>query len=552
MHLAATSFLMGNISTAITQILSLPILTISYLGAKNKDTGFGGGYGFAQVGKELTRSMANISKMRLFLNTGNATQPFDRVMRDKLNKANLSPRDKMMWDYVLREVKEGKLQIGQVMAVTDMYWRGFTPTRRQKNKYVEMFMKPFSMSEAYIRVASWVTAFNLGYNALDAQTRADLEASGLKAYDNPIFKQIARAADETVEHSQGIYSQWARAPWLQNGWARALTMFMHYPLVQVQLLKAMPLAGKAMYIALLVALAGADGIPFKEDIENLINAITRKFPEVFGRSGTKAFSGNVADWYKENLNGLMSFAGEGGGDLLQKGLLNAVTGADFAGKLGFHGFARGLDSGTGSDIFPLLGPIGGFLDAAMTSTGNLGNAIMALGSERDPAVYLERTAKTLPISFIRNAANGALMAMDGEARTRTGETVATELDNFDAFVQFLGWRPTEAVKEYSLRDRQQIYKDIRNNVIRRYNNQLALAKADGDMELFQALRREAQELSEIYADAGVPIKIKIDMDSVNEIAQAMRESLSRRGSRKLPEEMKRYFEPEIVELEERD
>lgn len=550
MHFAATSFLIGNISTAVTQIMSLPILTISYLGAKHTPTGYGGGYGFANVAKELSRSLGSISKMKLFLNTGNATQPFDRVLEDKLKNAKLTGRDKLLWDYVLREVKEGKLQVGQVMAVTDMYWRGFAPQRRQKNKYVEMFMKPFSMSEAYIRMASWVTSFNLAFDALPAADKQRFLDAGAKAYDDPVFKRIAREADETVEHSQGIYSQWARAPWLQKGWGRALTMFMHYPLVQVQLLKAMPLAGQAMYIALLTAFAGLDGIPFKEDLENLLDAITRRFPEVFGRFGSKAFSGNVKQWYVENTNGLMEWAGEDGGELIRKGMFNAITGGDFSGKLGFHGFARGLDSGTGSDIFPLLGPIGGFLDATLTSTGNAANALMAASLGRDPTDYMMRTLKTFPVSAVRNAANGAFMAATGEARARTGETVATELDNFDAFMQALGWRPTEAVAEYGLRDRQQVFKDIRTNLVRSYNNQMAIAKANGDTDLVAQLANEARELTAIYRDADIPIVIKVDMDTVNELARNARETLARRGSKKLPEEMRQYFEEEIVEGEE--
>lgn len=547
-HYAAVSYLAGNLSTAISQILSLPVSLISYLGGKNKETGFGGGYGYTQAAKEFMKALREISRFGAFTSPANLKVSFTKLLETRINNANLNPKDKLVWQYILREIKEGKLQIGQVMAVTDMYWRGLGSKHQKLNKYIELFMKPFALSEAYIRTAAWLTSFNLGWKQLTPNIQQDLIKQGVNAFNDPIFKRLVKAADETVEHTQGIYSQWARAPWLQHGWARALTMFMHYPLVQVQLLRMLPLDGALMYIALLTLLAGLDGLPLKEDIFNLVDAIVRTNPALFARFGTKALSGNIDDWYSELIDGLVNNPEMG--MVVKKGLLTAMTGMDLSSKVSPGNLLRGIESGTYGDVFSLLGPIGGFFDSAITSTGNVYNALSAIALGRDPTEYLMRAARTLPVSALRNAANGLLIATEGEVRTKTGETVASNLDMWDAFHQFLGWRPVEAVQEYSLRDKQQTYKDIRANLVRMFNNELALAKAEGDYTTFIQIRKDINELNQLYAKANIPIVINVKMQYVNKIAKEMRQSLTRRAQSKLPKEIQRYFEEDIVEMEE--
>ena len=77
---------------------------------------------------------------------------------------------------------------------------------------------------------------------------------------------------KAVQETQFVYNRGNRANWARGIGAVAFT-FKQFSISYVELLARMPWRQRALMIALLVAAAGLEGLPFAEDLEDLIDTI---------------------------------------------------------------------------------------------------------------------------------------------------------------------------------------------------------------------------------------------------------------------------------------
>ncbi|MGX9717005.1 PLxRFG domain-containing protein [Janthinobacterium lividum] len=244
----------------------------------------------------------------------------------------------------------------------------------------------------------------------------------------------ARFAQEAVTQTQGIYNSGNKPKWARGAIGGLAMTFKQYSIGYVELLSRMAMAGApgskeraagrrgALYmIAVLFLMAGADGLPFEQDLEDALDGIMQRLGYNFSSKRKK----------QEFLTDLL---GSGGADFVTKGI-SSMPGMpiDVAGRFGMGNLipATGLltkkDSYT-RDIAELAGPAGNFAKRAFTATGRtLGGDLAGAALEISPVA-------------VRNVAKAVDMGATGNYRDARGYNI-NPVSPFESIMKAVGFQP---------------------------------------------------------------------------------------------------------------
>lgn len=331
---------------------------------------------------------------------------------------------------------------------------------------------PFSLAEQFNRRTSFIAA----YKTAQAEGIADPFAF----------------AEKAVTETQGLYNK-GNMPNLSRGALGATAMqFKQFSIHYLEWIKRMWNAGEPgsdqrragrravlIALALLMAAAGTDGLPFAEDIDDLIDTIGQALG--YNTNSKKARRDLIA-----NTLGL----GDETADAVARGL-SALPGVpmDVSLRMGMGNLLPGtglfLRSNTdrSRDLLEFAGPAGGmakqYMDAAQKGLGgDVGGALAGMA----------------PVA-IQNAMKAMDMWQTGEARDSMGRKVM-EADEVDGLMKFLGFNPATIARESQkmgmIRRSEQLAKNVEGEIAGKW----ARAFADGDAEGVRDARQELADWNE--------------------------------------------------------
>lgn len=282
--------------------------------------------------------------------------------------------------------------------------------RARMNALGTLWGMPFAMVEGFNRRLTFIAAWDVA-----------------KATGNPDPYQFAVDA---VDQTQGVYNKVNRPNWARGPVGRVVFTFAQFKIMNVEMLKRLATMGgpegkkaAAMYLATLILVAGLAGVPYADDVDDIIDTVGQWLGYNTNMKRTKR------EWAYKTL-------GRGFGDLALYGV-SAHLPVDIGGRMGLGNMfpATGIlkPSGEGNraqDIMELGGPaISGLgkqifdaYDAA--SMGNYGKAAM-----------------TMMPTAVKNAATGAEMAVTGKAKDMKGR-VKTDVTVGEAVAKGIGLNPT--------------------------------------------------------------------------------------------------------------
>lgn len=527
-----------NISTAITQIVTLPIVIPAYLANS---------HGYLHSEFVLARNIMSLLGSGMFTNL---TKTPSDVMQQRVKAMQRKDPDRAaFWEHVALQMKEGRLQIGQVLAVTGTAHEGIKLSNKLIRKAADAAMQPFALSEALVRTATFMTAYDLevGKMRKNAKNKGKLTAENIQNSEElkKIFEQAVEIGDRAVELTQGEYADWARAPGLQNKYVRPFTMFWHYPQVQVALMRQMlkdNKQGAMLYLAGLFAVAGADGFPFSEFLKGIVDMLSQEFPQLFGKFGTKAFDGNVRhflreEWAKPIEEGLSELTGADMTEAFSKGIISNILGVDLSFKMGL---GAPFGNMSGHQVTDLLGPVGSVGKLVFDSGVEIKNGVMDAAAGYDPSPSFKKAMLKMPVSAFRNIYKGLVIGDKGYYPTREGLAVTdTSLDAVDAFVQALGWMPLEAGSQYSQADIQQRYLNMQRDMTADVNALAGQYIRDKDYEGYRELARRVREKNRLWRKMGSPLRVNWTPSQHRKRAQTGEMTVTRRTEEKIPKNLKR-------------
>jgi hypothetical protein len=394
---AATLWYLGlNVKSALVNSTSVPMVTLPYLSKR-----FGNVRSFAvltqaykDLAKNYTRQKALTQDERLML---------EQLRHDGKIDASFASE--------LAGLREGG-RLSDQMSLTKLASVGFGM------KYYGMWL--FQRMEVINRQVTALAAYRL------ARTEKNFDPNAIDAYD----KRAMQFAGSAIQDTQNENAQWNRAEFMR-GRKSMLTMFMSY---QQNMIYQM-LGGDQSWARLLAAqllMAGMMGLPFAQDIDELIKAFSRK---VFGSdmNAEKAVrallkdSGVSADW-------------------LIKGASHNVFGTDLSGSLSMGRVIPGIDA---------LAMEGKFPDRIANAAGDVGGAgfsilmnfLKALSSN-DPDKW--RVASSLPPEFAKAMIQGGEMLTSGKALDSQGRLIQN-VTTGDGLLRSLGFQISDVSQEKAKR-----------------------------------------------------------------------------------------------------
>ena len=262
----------------------------------------------------------------------------------------------------------------------------------------------------------WGSLFSL---AEQANRRISFIAAYNTAVANKHADPFTFAAD-AVDATQYVYNKGNRPNWARGALGATLFTFKQFSISYLEMFKRLPTRERALALAILMLAAGAQGLPFADDLDDLVDSIGQ---------------GLGYDWNSKQAKTrfLAEHLGQGGADFVLRGL-SAIPGfpLDVAGRMSLGNLipASGVflksKQDKGQEIAEALGPVGGLAQ-------NIGK-----GMRGDVGGMLP--------TAIQNLAKMVDMLQTGMYRDAKGRKVMNT-DTTDAVMKGIGFQPAEIARE---------------------------------------------------------------------------------------------------------
>lgn len=400
---ASLHFLGGSLAAGMVQLSSLPMVSAPYLSGHTGYLNAVGKLGSAfKTTVTNTGVLTNLSKLE---NTDNRINGVDEVpgLRNALIQA----------------AQDGTTLDTEIYQIMGMSRGAMLAKSRNVRRAIETWMLPFRKTEQWNRAATFIAAYNIGL---------ENKLGGADLY---------KFAQEAVYNTQFRYDEANRPAIARNPiWAVMFT-FKSYPIFMMETMVALarekPQAAVIMLLSLSAA-AGIEGLPFAEDLMDLIDTIAQR---IFGSPfNSQRALRNVAKSASEAIVGA-DLSG-----VFVHGLVNELTGLSFASRVGLGNMIPGTRLGTADADYKrvadeLIGPAAGMVGGWAGGAGELlkGN-------------FAEAFSAAAPTG-LKNLGKGWNQWDKGYA-TDAGGRKLVDVGGIGAIMQGIGFAPAAVTHAYEL------------------------------------------------------------------------------------------------------
>jgi ADP-Ribosyltransferase in polyvalent proteins/Type III restriction enzyme, res subunit/Methyltransferase small domain len=365
----------------------------------------------------------------------------------------------------------------------------------------------FAMAEVSNRKVTFIAAYN---TALE------------EGIEDPYHFAI-----NAINETQGVYNKANKPQWARGAIGSTLFTFKQYSVNYVELFYRLAFAGKEgslerangrkaaiLMAATLFLMAGAGGLPFAEDIDDMIDGLM----ESLGYS----FSSKQA---KHNF--FAAFLGQDGAKFAEKGV-SGITGVPFdvGGRLGMGNLipATGLlikKQDHGNDVAEIFGAAGDLAKRAY------------MGSEKALSLEFIDAAKAVAPKAASNALQGLKMAKEDMYRDAKGNKVI-DTDLTDAMFKGIGFQPNDVAQAQEANRYKQKIKDQLVSKEAEIADKMAQAMFERD----QDKRQEASEQLRKWNEDNPDLPIRIKQEQILRRVLAMRQTREQRIMKSAPKEIR--------------
>jgi hypothetical protein len=361
----------------------------------------------------------------------------------------------------------------------------------------------------------------------------------IAAYRTAVEQGIARPAEfatKAVNETQFTYNKGNKPRWARGAVGSVLFTFKQYSVNYLELVTRMATAGEPgsaerkagqkaalLAMAILFLLSGADGLPFVEDVEDVIDGAMQRLGYNFSSKQSRmAF--------------LVNQLGKDGAEFVTTGL-SGLPGVpiDVSGRLGMANLipATGLfikKRDHTRDLMELAGPGGDFAKRAFTATeqalsGNVGAAIT-----------------TVAPTAARNVVKAMDMGSTGMYRDTTGKKVI-ETTPIEAALKGLGFQPRNVKEVQDASFAVQRSKDQYNIAASEIRAKMANAIFMNDADLKQEARDDLATWNTNNPDQ----RMSLNMPAVLTKVREMRKSKEQRMADTAPKAIRAQVREQLKE-----
>lgn len=377
-------------------------------------------------------------------------------------------------------------------------------------RFMTLWGSLFSAAEAFNRRATFAAAFEIG-NRLTAD---ELKAAGAEsAYDFAV-----RAVRET----QGIYNKGNRPNWARGTLGSTLFTFKQYTIAYLEFVRRLPRKQQAIALGMLVLLSGLQGLPFADDLDDLIDTIGQGL----------GYNVHAKAWKMELLTSVL------GKDVANFVLFGASTipgvPLDVQGRMSMGNLIPGSDflkpsnTDQARSIAEVAGAPGGFFKQIFEggkeiATGNVGRGMSMMA----------------PVA-IQNILKGADMLQTGLYRDMSGKAVVP-VSEIDAVVKVLGFQPNDVARE--IRRTRTVTEMVK--LAKEREKDIAAKWAEGIFLGDTSMVRDAMDELRDWNSHNPDLRIRISPDQISRRLREMRATRAERIQRSAPREIRATVRQEL-------
>ena len=380
----------------------------------------------------------------------------------------------------------------------------------------------FGMAEQFNRETTFIAAYQraiaLGADGMNEAYHklADLnEKRGMQPPSRTPFSSPFEFAKDAVNQTQFVLSKAARPNFARGTVGATLFTFKSFGLYYVELLHRMPNKERAMMLGTLVLMAGIGGIPFSDDLDDLIDTLGQ----------AAGYATNSKKW-KDAI--LTEAFGKVGNDFVSNGI-SAFLPLDLQTRLGFGNLIPGTGmlkkSNSGyhaKDLEELLGAAGGYYKQVTdawdyTLAGRYGDAM----------------AQAFLPKAMKDAAKAINMLETGYYEDTHCRRV-TDVTPLYAVIKAVGFQPTDvsAISDVKSMEMQDIM--LLRKVKQTISEMWAIGVHEHDTDASTAARNALSD----WNDKNPEMRIQIKPASILQRVKQMQSTAQERMIHATPKEMK--------------
>jgi len=505
----------GSVATAIINFTSLLTHSLPYLSFYNAQQGYGGGYGSSKAGAALYDAARTVA---------NPKMADDKFLADMVSKGTHADygltRDEAM--FLLNATEQGVLQAAQFNALIGSA-RGKVGGNVTQ-KVIQTWMSMFTYTEQMNRRTTALAAYRLEKNRALANGKSDIEA-GFMAEE---------AARKAVNYSQGEYAMFNRPEMARGNFMQYVFMYKQFTIITVQMLRAMPLEGRMLMLGFLMLASGIRGLPFAEDIMDLVDTLCQKL-------GLK-----VGSVEKAAIDAIESVA-PGVSPYIMNGVINRALGATVSTRLGMGDlipFTGAFRAGASPirELENFAGPVIGAMSGLAGTAYNLGTYGAEVIGLKDDTTSLVSIMRDSPLAAMRSIGDAYAYTTDGLVTNRKGQVVSQNVTPSLIVARLLGFYPNIATEQNDIVRLSKQIGEYAKEVKAGYVQAYVKASISGDGERMREIEGYVRNWNE---DAkGTGLEITNFVPSAQRAAREAKKPTAARYLKSAPKNVK----PETIEL----
>jgi hypothetical protein len=277
-------------------------------------------------------------------------------------------------------------------------------------------------------------------------------------------------------------------------------------------------------LGLLATFAGMKGLPFAEDLMDILDTIA----QILGWGPGKVWRGTAEKTAVE----LLDAVAPGMTPVLWRGVLNSITPANISDRVSLSNMIPGTGAALaganiGREILEVAGPLASFIEQSIA----LGTGVVKYGLEivglRQDTTTLTGLARNAPITALRALGDLAAYTQSGAIVNQRGYVVSEDMHIGTLLARALGFYPSAAVRENDVTRVATRLGNYQRDVSTMYRQMYVSAKLGGN----DAKAREVVEMVRVWNESAKGTGLSVPNFTIN-ANRALREA-RRTGSERL-------------------
>jgi hypothetical protein len=464
---------------------------IPWLMSYNEKTGFGGGAGFTNAYTQYFYALSDVggaggvsfSKRALEMHTA---EYWDEVATGMREHTGVSAAEA---EFIADQTRSGVLTPAQANSLLGTA-RNYT-TNPAIRRALDKWMFFYVSSEQATRRAAALAAFRVEMNRLTSAKGVAVD----KLSPDDYKKFHARAttfATDGVRFTLGEYGVTNRPAAWRSGFQSFLYMYRVWPTTSIQTLSRLDTAGKAAFLLPLLAMSGLAGLPFAEDVEDLLDTLLQR---------TGASVGSV----RLEMARLIDEVLPGSSAYILNGPMSKFIGLDTAGRFGMGDFipgTAGLLPGQelSETLKDVIGPAWGFIEGTL-----MGGSQLAAAPFSDTATLVDAMRQG-PVTLFRALGDTMAYSSSGAVIDKRGYVIEPDVTTAMLAIRVLGFSPAPVAAQYEVIRLAKRETNYQKQVVAKFRTGLLKAEMSGDSVTAASIRRSVREWN--AANKGTLLEIR--------------------------------------------